>query len=494
MRWAVLLAVVVSLAVYAPSLEHYFVSDDFLNQERNTLRTAADVLHCFATGDVDFYRPIPRLHFGVARALFGGDALAWNLLGLSLHAAAAVLAGALARDLVGPRARRVALFTAFFFAIHFIHVEAVVWASGVTSVYDAIFLFAALLLFRRARRTESVRDRTLSVIAFAGALLSKESSVAFVLLLPLTTWLFPPRGPDGRPTSPRVGVREAAPFAILLAAYLAIVLPIDRGGALSPYRMTPGPHVVKNAAFALLGCFVPVRYWEVQDLWAASTAGGGGGLGAFAAALAGKPALAVPLAAGAGLVALLAVRGTRRVRGLVAWILAAASPHLLLAGSGERFLYVPSFGACALLAIGADAILRRPPRALGGRAGAAASILGVAALCVAGCLDRQGDWSTAGKWTHGIVARWGFLKALDPEESIEFVGIPDRWGSAWVFRNGFSSMVRLAWEGRPYWREEERPRDAVPDSRLGVLLHPGGTVGMLPPELIPEGIESPASP
>lgn len=485
MKGAAALALLASLAMYAPSLDHYFVSDDFLNRERNEITTLGDALHCFATTDVDFYRPIPRLHFGVAEAFFGDDAIAWNVTGVVLHAIAATLAALLALELFGPGARLAALFTGVFFAVHFAHVEAVAWASGVTSTYDAIFLFTALLFFRRARRTGRTRDRTFSVLAFAGALLSKESATAFVFLLPLTTWLSPPRDASGRPTSSWPSVREAFPYAILLAAYAAILLPIDRGGALSPYRMSFGPHVVKNVAFFLLGNFIPVRYWQVQDLWSASagSGGAGGGLLAFVGALAGKPLLSLPLLAGAAAMIAMAARGDRLVRGLLAWILLAASPHLLLPGSGERFLYVSTFGACAIFGLGAESFLR------GNRRHAwrgAVLIAALFALHVAGSLDRQGDWSTAGKWTRGIVGRWGFLRGLPPEESIEFVGIPDRWGSAWVFRNGFSSMVRRSWEGRPYWREEERPPGERADSRMGVILHPGGNVGMLPAELMPE--------
>ncbi len=489
MKWAAVLALLASFALYAPSLDHFFVSDDFLNIERNRLRTLADVAHVFATGDVDFYRPIPRLHFGLMSGSFGGDVVAWNVVGVFLHGVAAALAALLVRDLLGASHRTAALFTGLFFAVHFVHAEAVVWASGITSVYDAIFGFATILLFRKARRTGRVRDRVLTTLAFACALLSKESAVALIALIPLTTWFWPPSGPDGRPTRRLPTMREATPWLILLFGYIEIVTAIDRGGALSPYRMSIGGHVVKNLAFFVLGSFVPVRYWEIQDIWSA-----GGGLLSFAAQVARHAKLLVPLSFGALALLAIAVRGGRDVRTFLAWIGLASLPHLLLPGSGERFLYVPSFGACAILGLGAAAILRRRARWPGRTLGAASAITILFALHVAGSLDRQGDWSTAGKWTRGIVGRWSFFQALDSETSIEFVGIPARWGSAWVFRNGFDSMVRLRWEGRDYWREEERPPGRKADQRMGVVLHPGGSVGMLPAHLLPERSPWPTSP
>jgi hypothetical protein len=197
---------------------------------------------------------------------------------------------------------------------------------------------------------------------------------------------------------------------------------------------------------------------------------------------------------GALVILAIAVRGGRDARGFLAWIAVASLPHLLLPGSGERFLYVPSFGACAILGLGGAAILRRRETWPGRTLGAGAAIALLFALHVAGSLDRQGDWSTAGKWTRGIVGRWGFFRAIDPEMSIEFVGIPARWGSAWVFRNGFDSMVRMWWEGRDYWREEERPVGRKADQRMGVVLHEEGGVGMLPADLLPDRSSLPASP
>lgn len=493
MRWMAALAFLTSLAVYAPTLDHYFVSDDFLNQERNVLATLTDVFHCFATTHVDFYRPLPRLYFGLLQGFAPNHPLVWNLTAVVLHALVSTFAGLLAFDLFGRNRRFVAVGTAVFFALHFIHVESVVWASGITSVLDGLFLFAALFWFRKARRTGQLRDQLLSVVAFAGALLSKESSLAFVFLLPLTTWMSPPRDARGNATPAWPSWRESLPYVILIVAYLVIVIPIDRGGDLSPYRMTIGPHAVKNLVFFTLGSFLPLRYWELQDLWVAAQGGALGVVPAFLEAVGRRPDFVVALSVSGAAIAFALAKGGRVVRLLFAWIIFAASPHLLLPGSGERFLYVPSFGACVLLALGLEALWMRGPGRLDRVAFFVAATL-ILGSHLAGNLDRQGDWSTASRWTRGIVGRWSFFRSLDPTSSIEFVGIPDRWGSAWVFRNGFDSMVRSLWEGRPYWREEERPIGRVPNERMGVVLHPEGMVGMLPAQFLREGHAGPFVP
>lgn len=461
--------VVFALAIlmYAGTLHHFFVSDDFLNLERNGFRTVGEGLSLFSTTDTDFYRPIPRLHFGILQGIASDRVEIWNAVGLLLHGMASFLAFALARDLLGRDRESAARWAGVLFAVHFIHVEPVVWASGVTTTWVTLFLLAALLLHRRSRRTGRARDLALSVAAFGGALLSKETAVAFVPLWLVTLWVWP--GHDGRRrTFPRhPTVAEAVPYAVLLGAYVLVVAGIDRGGDASPYRWVPGAHLVKNALFFAFGGFLPIRYWELQQLWAQSA-----GLSAFVSAGLGRADLMLPLVTGGLGLLLLVVRGDRDVRGGLAWIAAASLPFLLLPGSGERFQYLSSFGACLALGASLARIGRARTRFLVGAL--------VVLVFVAGNLDRQRDWRHASRWTRAIVSRWDYLKGRRSDERIEFVGIPDAYRSAWVFRNGFGSMVRLYWERRPYWREENRAAGAEPDLRMLVELSPGGALAMFP--------------
>jgi hypothetical protein len=460
-----LLVLCASLLLYGATLGRFFVSDDFLNFERNRLETLGDALGFFSTRDVDFYRPIPRLHFGMLRALAGDRVVVWNLTGVVLHALAAWLVVVLAASL-GPRNARAAGWAGVFFAVHFVHVEPVVWASAVTSLWVTIFVLAALLAFRRARRTGRASDRLVAVLAFAAGLASKEEAVVFLPLAVWTTWWWPVEGARARARLP--GAAELAPFVILVAAWAVVVLRVDRGGGASPYQVELGAHVARNAAFFALGGFVPLRFWEVRDVC------GGEGVVSCLAELARRPDLATPILAGLLAIGWLARRGSRDARGGLLWILFAALPFLFLTGSGERFLYLPSVGASLVWGLLCRDLLERAGRRRVARLGVAASL----ALHVAGNVDRQRDWLTASAWTRGIVGLWAVLEARDPERPVAFAGVPGDWRSAWVFRNGFDSMVRLYWEGRPYAREGEPPAHLPGPERLVVRLHADGSVGV----------------
>ena len=476
-RPAALLLVAV-IALYGATLDHFFVSDDFLNVERNGFRTIGEALGFFTTHDVDFYRPIPRLHFGLMQGWFADRVIFWNLAGVALHGLVSAAVAFLALSLLGEGNRRAARWAGLFFAVHFIHVEPVVWASGVTSLYVTLFLVCGLLFYRRGRAERSGRAKTLAVIAYLLALLSKETAVVFLPLLVLVTAVWPGTDRDGKPLGRRPALVDLLPHAILTGVYLTIILGIDRGGAASPYRIGLGPHVLKNVAFFAFGNFLPVRYWEVQELW--SRAASGGGLGAFLASLAGRPGLGLPLLLGAAAIGVALRRGGRDVRGAFAWIGVASLPFVFLPGSGERFLYLSSVGAALAIGVGVQTLLRHGRALPGGLVTARLLVAAALGLMVAGNVDRQADWVTASRWTRGICARWNYFRHLDPERPVEFVDVPDAYRSAWVFRNGFDSMARLYWEGRLYRREGELPPGAPEPLRMAVTLHPQGTVGMQP--------------
>lgn len=448
------------LALYAPSMGRFFVSDDFLNMERNVLTELADVRAAFGTEEVDFYRPIPRLHFGVLHAVAGDRVFVWNLVGVLLHALCSLAVVRLALSLLGTGRERIAAWTGILFAVHFIHVEPVVWASGVTSLFVTLFLLEALTALRRSRASGRIRHLAGAAGWFALALLSKETAVAFLLLAPLTMLVWPVPSGGVR----RFGwIREAIPFLLILVVYLAIVSTVDRGGSASPYQWIPGAHVARNAAFFLLGGVAPVRFWEVRDVLASSTGGG-------MATLLRSATTGIPMVLAGGGIAYAIVRGGRDVRGAFAWVLVAAAPFLLLPGSGERFLYLSSFGACLALALGGAWLVRF------GRGPVWAGAALVMLAFVWGNLDRQRDWVLASRWTQSIVESGQGPVLPASTHSVEFSGIPGEVRSAWVFRNGFESMARLYWGRDRVFRSEDRGGRSVPAHRVQVECGTNGTV------------------
>jgi len=200
------LAVFVAVfAVWIPAIKNGLVQDDYvsvlLSPERWQLESLREYFWPTLVPDgTPYLRPLPPLTFYVDQALFGPDrAGAWHLASIGLHALNAVLLAAILRRPLGTAA---AVAAALVFGLHPVHTESVGWITARFDLMAATFLLSSVLLFLRRRPG-------LSALAFALALLSKESAVTFPLLL--TACLLWERRP----------VREAAWHWAVLAAYVA---------------------------------------------------------------------------------------------------------------------------------------------------------------------------------------------------------------------------------------------------------------------------------
>jgi Flp pilus assembly protein TadD len=359
-----------TLALYAPTLGHGYVFDDGAAVVENPV-VASGTLHDVFSYDywgsrrghrhVTTYRPLTTLTFRVERALAGLEPAVSHAVNLALHVAAVLLVYALVLALRGPRA--LALAAAALFAVHPVHVEAVVGVVNRAELLAFVLGVGSLLAWVRGLRG-------LALAAFAGALLAKENAVTVLPLVAAADWL----GGTGTPLPLRWQARarrlalRLAPFAALVVAMLLLrsrVLPAVLGGAIPPAdnpmvdagwpsrALTP----LKTWAFALRQGLVPARLspdWSANALppagWADPWAWAGLGalvLGAVAAWGLRRRAPAVSL----GLVAF-----------ALTWSVSSNVPFLSTIVYADRALYLPSLGLSVALAGVAFDVARSLPR------------------------------------------------------------------------------------------------------------------------------------
>lgn len=133
-----------------------------------------------------YYRPLVWLSYLVERALGGGPALL-HATNLALHAAATCLVFLLCRAFLSGAKRPDlgAAAGAALFALHPAHAESVLLVSGRTDLLAALFLLgAALAAWAGDRRSKRGYDALAGGLFFL-ALLSKETALAGLALLPL---------------------------------------------------------------------------------------------------------------------------------------------------------------------------------------------------------------------------------------------------------------------------------------------------------------------
>jgi tetratricopeptide (TPR) repeat protein len=181
--WAGLVALLVGLVVWAPSLGGGFLYDDV----HATDPAVRDLHNLRAVLLFEPARPVLTLTWAFTYALAGPQPWAYHLGNIALHALNAwLLAGlfaAIGRRLAWPLAREWALIGACLFAAHPMAAEAVGYVASRSSVLAALFTLATLRLMLEALTTKASWRLPLGLVTFLVALATKEEAAALPLLL-----------------------------------------------------------------------------------------------------------------------------------------------------------------------------------------------------------------------------------------------------------------------------------------------------------------------
>jgi len=189
-RRVIALLAVLSVLPYLNALTAGFTLDDLPNVRENAaVIKGVDVTEIFSTPMpllAYLYRPFTVLSFAVNEAWAPGNAAAFHLVNVLLHAGVSILVFWLARKLFN---RRVAVIAAALFAVHPLHTEAVTSIVGRAELLAAFFGLLAVLsagaIDTAAQRWSRNVWLGLSVLCFAIAVFSKESAVTVLLLVML---------------------------------------------------------------------------------------------------------------------------------------------------------------------------------------------------------------------------------------------------------------------------------------------------------------------
>jgi tetratricopeptide (TPR) repeat protein len=224
-------------AVYIPSLGNPFVYDDAINIVKNaSIRRLANFPSFFTRAEtatsnesyVVVYRPLSTVSYAFDYAIGKLRPRGYILHNLFLHALAAAACASFARALSG--SSWVAAAAGIVFALHPVQTEPVNWATGRATLLFSLFYLLSLCLYLAAARAAG-RGRpwllwSLSWLAAAAALLSKEMAVTLAGGILLIEWLLPP-DPSA---SWKRRLARAAPYAAMTALYV-VIRAIVVGGA-----------------------------------------------------------------------------------------------------------------------------------------------------------------------------------------------------------------------------------------------------------------------
>ncbi len=179
----VVILIVFTFLLYTPTLFGKFLWDDedfvYANQYvKNFYITKFFTQNAIAgRGKIsNYYRPLQLLIYSSLYKIFGRTSFFFHLTNVIIHICAGVALYLLLRKIKIPLI--ISFLTTLFFLIHPVQTEAVSYISGLSDPLYTLFISLSALTFFSNRFT-------ISLLLFTLALLSKETSLTFIIILPL---------------------------------------------------------------------------------------------------------------------------------------------------------------------------------------------------------------------------------------------------------------------------------------------------------------------
>jgi len=353
--WLLALSFLLALIAYYPTLQYGFVFDDVQQIVENpAIRSWASTSQYF-TAHVgagvfpgvkgSFYRPLFLIWLRCNYVFFQASPWGWHLTSLLAHLAAVWMFFVLVRQWT--RDGLISGWAALLFALHPIHIESVAWISAIPEILFTIAGMASMYTYFRFRQEGHPILFVLSASLYAISLLAKETAVViWPVIFICARWV---EDSAREETSSRwLAVKEQIPFALITGGYFVLrflALQGMRGDVTHPLRevLCAAPSITW---FYLRKLVLPVELSQIYydpDAWS------------FSSTHFFLPLIAVcVVAVGLGIWAFKSRQVTLPV------ILLALSLIPPLVGVSifprhdlvhNRYLYLPSAGACMLFSL-----------------------------------------------------------------------------------------------------------------------------------------------
>jgi len=224
----------VAVALYLNTIGHGFVLDDkivithnqFTKKGLNGLGDSffSDSMTGFFGEDKKLvaggrYRPLTMALHAVEYEFFGKNPMPYHLINILLYAFLVLLIYRILLRLYPPKEERhwfsLAFMVALIYAAHPLHTEVVANVKSQDELLSAVFAFLAWDYWLRTASTNEWRSYLFPGLFMFLSLMAKESSIAFVVLIPLSGLLL-------QNSNRSQSLRTAAPLVVAAVTYIAL--------------------------------------------------------------------------------------------------------------------------------------------------------------------------------------------------------------------------------------------------------------------------------
>lgn len=190
----ILIIIILGFLIYSNSLFNSFFADDYHQIVDSTRIHSLDNIPSYFYGSTfysggtgltgNYYKPIMATAYSLLYSLFGINPAGYHFVQVLLHLANAIMVFLLIRIFFKPG---IAFTCALIFLTHPINNETVVY---IANLQDTLFLFFGLLALIINIKSSFVLKRIIVSLLLLFSLLSKETGLLFLFILPLATLLF----------------------------------------------------------------------------------------------------------------------------------------------------------------------------------------------------------------------------------------------------------------------------------------------------------------
>jgi len=204
-RCALLLGIV-AFSIYANTLQNGYALDDLSAIQQNALvrKGITAIPEILATpyhsGNSinqqnritidDQYRPLSLILFSIEFQLFGDNPMAGHLVNIILYAGCVIAFFFFLYHLFKKKRPLIAFIATLLFTLHPIHTEVVANIKSSDELLCFLFGFLSLNIFLKYLDTGNIRLLISGVVLYFLSLLSKETTITFVLIIPLIFFFY----------------------------------------------------------------------------------------------------------------------------------------------------------------------------------------------------------------------------------------------------------------------------------------------------------------
>lgn len=180
--WHLLLIIAVTVLAYSNSLKNGFVYDDHTHiLENKDIRYLSNTPKFFTSSFMGIYRPIRSIAYSITYAIWKDNPLGYHLNNLLFHLSITILVYLIIVLLT--EKREIAFISSLLFGIHPIHTERVTNITGGFDLIGIFFIFLSFYLWVRYSKEQENKFYWMSVASFMLALFSSEEAMVLPLII-----------------------------------------------------------------------------------------------------------------------------------------------------------------------------------------------------------------------------------------------------------------------------------------------------------------------